>query len=138
MNTLTKDQLRFLKKGISALVQQSISTRNKLWNEGKITELEINEIENKENVLQRLFEELNWAMLKETINTDLEEPGQKIMTATNNVNAAITQLEDINKFIGILGTFINIASTIIMAFSPLGTPLQLTNLLGEIQNLLES
>ncbi len=73
------------------------------------------------------------ALLSE-VAADIQEPGNEIITATNNVNAAITKLQDINKFLGIFAAIINMTSTIVEAFST-GNPLKLAGLLDQIEAL---
>jgi hypothetical protein len=131
MNTLKKGQLINVRNEIFDLIIKSSKTRSDLVTKGKITRTDSLKIAEREESLQKIANELNLALLSEVV-ADIQEPGNKIITATNNVNAAITQLQDINKFLGILAAFISMASTIVVAFST-GNPLKLAGLLDEIE-----
>ena len=84
-----------------------------------------------EEPLQDIAREFNSAFFIEVV-TDIQEPGNRIVKATNNVNEAISQLQDLSKFIDILTALTNIASTILIAVRT-GNPLQLANLLPIIE-----
>lgn len=133
MNTLKKDQLINVRNAIFDLIRKSLKTRSDLVTKGKITRTDSLKIAEREESLHKIANELNLALLSEVV-ADIQEPGNEIITATNNVNAAITKLQDINKFLGIFAAVINMTSTIVEAFST-GNPLKLAGLLDQFEAL---
>ena len=131
MNTLKKEQLIGIRNAFFSAITQSRKTRTDLLTNEKITRTDFLKIAEREESLQKIADDLNLVVLSEVV-ADIQEPGNKIITATNNVNEAIAQLRDINKFLGILAAVINMGSTIVVAFST-GNLLKLTNLLDQFE-----
>lgn len=133
MDTLSKDWLIEIRDAILEVVDQSGDTIVDLVTTGKIEQSDHNyqKIMEYRNSLRDIADKLNSAFFIEVV-TDIQEPGNRIVKATENVNAAITRLQDIGKFIAILTALTEIASTILEAVRR-GNFLYLANLLPQIE-----
>jgi hypothetical protein len=70
------------------------------------------QLSQKETELNSIASRLAITEIKEIL-TDLSEAGKRIEKVTNKVEAAIAELKDINKIIGILTSFVNLFRTIL-------------------------
>ena len=131
MNTLKKEQLINIRDHLLACINKSAARRASLVSSGDLTRELSLKIAKSEKSLQNLADDFNLAIFKEVV-ADIEEPGNKIMTATTNLKIAIGKLQAINGFIGILAALIGMTSKILMAFST-GNSLQIAALLSEIE-----
>jgi hypothetical protein len=131
MTKLTKEQLIIIQENIFALIDKSSTRRANLVGKNLLKRDESLEIAKKEKLLKNLAKDLNFQLLKEIVETDLTDPGEQIITATNTLKKKIDQLKAVNDFTGILAKAFNIFSTIVNAFKT-GNLLSLTNLLDNI------
>ena len=131
MKTLKKDQLLEIREEIFAVIDKSSKTRANLLKNDELERRDFLKIAEKENELQEVANDLNRAFLKEVVDTDLKDPGNKIKIATDKVNAAVEKLKTVDEFTGILAKVFNIASKIVGAFST-GNFLQLADVLDHI------
>jgi hypothetical protein len=70
------------------------------------------QLSHKETELNSIASRLAIMEIQEIV-TDLSEVGKRLEKATNKVEAAIQELKDINKILGILTSFVNIFRTIL-------------------------
>ncbi len=131
MTKLTKEQLIIIQENIFSLIDKSSTRRANLVDKNLLKRHESLEIAKEEESLKKLANELNSQLLKKIVETDLKNPGEQIITATNTLKTKIDQLKAVNDFTGILAKAFNIFSTIVNAFKT-GNPLSLTNLLDNI------
>ncbi len=74
-------------------------------------------------------------ILKE-IETDIEQPGNQIKSATAHVESAINELENSNEILGIVGEVINLFTGIISAVSNPNPFAAVSNILERIHQLI--
>ncbi len=81
MNTLKKEQLIAIKKEISAVISKSSAKTASLVGTGEMKKDDQLKINSKLTEVQGIFDDLNFKLLKEVVNTDLKEPGKEIKIA---------------------------------------------------------
>jgi len=108
--------------------------RVELFFADKIDREEFKELGLEQRKLLAIVDDYILGILKE-IETDIEQPGEQINSATTSVENAINQLEEVNKMLGIVGEVVNLFTGIIGAVSNLNPLATISNILDRIRRL---
>lgn len=131
---LKRDQLVDIRDELFDLVQSSQLQQDKLRSNEVITEEEAKRIGQYREALLLIANDFNSLILRQVI-ADISKPGERIITVTKDVQAAIKTLESFNDFLGVLASVMSLFTTILSAFTT-GSPLMLVNVLGQIEAIL--
>jgi DNA-binding protein H-NS len=137
------DYDKALRDAIVRLVTSSQDNRLRLVQKASalpLSESEINQIslgskaiESYETVLIGLIRSISLQIINQAVK-DIEQPGQRILSSTRKVQAAITKLENLNKQIEFLSKIVNVFQSIIDAAAN-GIPALIGTVLDEIDKL---
>lgn len=127
---LKRQQLIQARDLLRDLVWKIHDRKNDLLDEEQITRDEFNKISRREIRIRNLIDEIT-VLIFQSILTDIKEPEQKIIAATNKINNAIQELQEINKFLSGLELVINLFSTIVLAVGT-GNPALIARVLDQI------
>jgi hypothetical protein len=130
---LSREQLIQARESLRDLVWKIHAQKNDLLDEGKIDRDQFNKISRREMKIRNLIDEIT-VLIFQSIVTDLQEPGQKIIAATNKVNSKIEELQEINQILARLELVINLFSTVTLAVGT-GNPALIANIVGQITAL---
>lgn len=130
---LSRGQLIQARESLRDLVRKIHVQKNDLLDEGKIDRDQFNKISRREMKIRNLIDEIT-VLIFQSIVTDLQEPGQKIIAATNKVNSKIEELQEINQILARLELVINLFSTVTLAVGT-GNPALIANIIGQITAL---
>ena len=107
--------------------------KNDLFDQGIIDRDGFKKISRREAKIKDLIDDVT-ILIFESILTDIEEPGKKIMAATVKINNAIQELQEINKFLHGLELYKNLLSTVVLSVST-GNPALIARILDQIISL---
>ncbi|WP_143593763.1 hypothetical protein [Synechococcus sp. 1G10] len=98
---LNRDQLVDIRDAFFDLISWSLTRRDTLENQGIITRQESDMIGQFEDQLRLIADALNSVILRQVI-ADIDEPRNRIVAVTKDLEAAIGTLQSLNDFIGVL------------------------------------
>jgi hypothetical protein len=132
--TLNREQLAAIRDSFLDFNQASRSRRDKLENDGRITSAQSERIGQLEDQLRLIANHLNDDLLRQVL-ADIDQPGNRIKSATDALKEAVNTLKSLSDFVGVLSAAISLATTILTAFTS-GNPLVLANILDTVEALI--
>ena len=134
MNELTREEAKELAQKILNLVPVLQQKRFELFNKGELTPEEFLAMARYERRLLDLVDDLSLIIFQKIL-TDLESPATRLKKSIQEVQNALQKVENANKIIGIVKSFVNLTGAVVLAVK-LGTPATLIGLVNQLDNLL--